>query len=45
MAPLSGYINIPIDQELTDEPDYNGNTSDGRVYLDLRVDARYTTEM
>ena len=44
-TPLSDYINNPINQELIDESDYNGDTSDERVCLDLRAGARYTTEM
>ena len=44
MAPLSDYINNLVYQELTDKRDYNGDTSDERVYLDLRASARYTTE-
>ena len=42
---MSDYINNPIYQELIDESDYNGNTSDERVYLDLRASAGYTTAM
>ena len=44
MAPLSDYINNLVYQELTDKRDYNGDTSDEGVYLDLRASARYTTE-
>ena len=42
-APLSDYINNPVYQELIDESDYNGNTSDERVCLDLIASAGYTT--
>ena len=45
IAPLSDYINNPVYQELIDKSDYNGDTSNERVYLDLRASAGYTTEM
>ena len=44
-APLSDYINNPVYQELTDKSDYNGDTRDERVYLDLRSSLGYTTEI
>ena len=43
-APLTDFINNPVYQELIDENDYNGVWSDERVYLDLRVNASYTSE-
>ena len=42
---MSDYINNPIYQELPDKSDYNGDTSDERLYLALRASAGYTTEM
>ena len=44
IAPLTDYINNPIYQELIDEDKYDGNTSDERIYLDLRASSRYTNE-
>ena len=38
-APLSDYINNPIYQELPDKSNYNGDTSDERLYLALRASA------
>ena len=34
-APLSGYINNRIYQELIEEADYHCDTSNERVYLDI----------
>ena len=42
---MSDYINNPVYQELTDKSDYNGDTRDERVYLDLRASPGYTTEI
>ena len=44
-VPLSDYIHNPVYQELMDDSDYDGDTSDERVYLDLKASAGYTTEM
>ena len=44
-APFSDYVNNHVYQELIEESNYNGDTSDERVYLDLRASAGYTTEM
>ena len=44
IALLTDYINNPINQELIDEEDYNEVKSDGRIYLDLTANSRYTNE-
>ena len=45
MTPLTDYINNTIYEELLDKPDYNSDTSNESIYLDLRIIAGYTTEM
>ena len=42
-APLTGYINNPVYQELIDD-EYDSFWSDERFYLDLRVNSGYTEE-
>ena len=44
IAPLTDYINNPIYQELVDENQYDGNTGNERVYLDLMASWGYTNE-
>ena len=44
MAPLTDYINNPIYRELIGEDQYDGNTSNKRLYLDLRARSGYTNE-
>ena len=44
VAPLTGYINNPIYQELIDDDQYSGNARDERLYLDLRASSGYTNE-
>ena len=44
VVPLTDYINNPIYQELIDEDKYDGNTSDKRIYLDLRASSGYTNK-
>ena len=44
IALLTDYINNPMYQELIDEEDYNEVKSDGRIYLDLTANSRYTNE-
>ena len=44
IALLTDYINNPMYQELIDEEDYNKVKSDGRIYLDLTANSRYTNE-
>ena len=43
-APLTNCINNPVYQELINGNDYNGVSSDERVYLDLQASAGYTSE-
>ena len=43
-APLTGYINNPVYQELINEDPYNCVRSDEGVYLDLRASPGYTFE-
>ena len=45
MTPLTDYINNTIYEELLDKPDYDSDTSNESIYLDLRIIAGYTTEM
>ena len=44
VAPLTDYINNPIQQELIDEGDYFDSRSDERIYLDLRAISGYTND-
>ena len=44
-APILDYINDPVFQELLPENTYMANTTDERVYLDLRDSLGYTNEM
>ena len=44
-VPVSDYINNPVFQELLPENTYIPNTSDGRIYLDLRESLGYINEM
>ena len=37
VAPLTGYINNPIYQDLIDEDDYFNSRSDERIYFDRRA--------
>ena len=43
-APLTGYINNPVYQELIDEDHYDSARSNKRVYLDLRGSSGYMEE-
>ena len=44
-ASISDYINNPVFQELLPENTYMSNTSDERIYIDLRDSVGYTNEM
>ena len=44
-APISGYINNPVFQELFLESMYLGNKSDESVYIDLRDSLGYAKEI
>ena len=44
-TPISDYINNPVFQELLPENTYMSNTSDERIYIDLRDSLGYTNEM
>ena len=44
VAPLTDYINNPVYQELPSEKDYF-DSSDERVYIDLRASYGYTKEL
>ena len=44
IAPLTDYINNPIYQELIGKDQYDRNTSNKRLYLDLRARSGYTNE-
>ena len=44
VAPLTDYTNNPIYQELISEEQYDGNTGEERLYLDLRASSGYTNE-
>ena len=44
VAPIVDYINNPIFQELPDEDKYFSQTSDERIYLDLRATSGYVKE-
>ena len=44
VAPLTDYTNNPIYQELISEDQYDGNTGEERLYLDLRASSGYTNE-
>lgn len=45
MTPLPDCINNTIYEELIDKRDYDSDTSNESIYLDLRIIAGYTTEM
>ena len=45
IAPLTDYIHNPVYQELIEDQDYFQNTSNERIYLDVRASAGYTNEM
>ena len=44
VAPIIDYINKPIFQELPDKDKYFSQTSDERIYLDLRATSGYVKE-
>ena len=44
-APVSDYTNNPVFQDLLPENMYMSNTSDERIYIDLRDSLGYTNEM
>ena len=44
-APVSDYTNNPVFQELLPENTYMSNTSDERIYIDLRDSLGYTNKM
>ena len=44
VAPLSDYMNNPMDQELTPENQYFDVKSDEGLYLDLRATSGYVKE-
>ena len=44
VAPIVDYINNPIFQELPDKDKYFSQTSDERIYLDLRATSGYVKE-
>ena len=44
-APVSDYINNPIFQELPLEKDYFGDSSNKRIYIDLRDSLDHTKEI
>ena len=43
-APILDYVNNPVFQELLPENTYMPNTSDERIYIDLRDSLGYTNE-
>ena len=44
-ASISDYINNPVFQELLPENTYISNTSDERIYIDLKDSLGYTSKM
>ena len=44
-APLTQYKNNKIKQELTKEKDYFGDSSDERLYIDMRRSKGYTDKL
>ena len=43
-APLTDYINNPVDQKLIEEDVYDSDKSDERIYLDLKASSGYNEE-
>ena len=45
IVPLTDYVNNSVFQELPEESEYFGNSSDKRIYIDLRDSLGYTDKI